>query len=174
LITASSPEIRRARRVRVLNFQQITMPYLAARVPPGWEVTHVDEEAEEIDWNVAADLVGITFHTPSAVHAYQIAARFRSRGICVVLGGPHVTLVPEEARQHADTIFIGEAEGLWEQFLNSFETRSYAPVYRQTSAPVSRGFPMPVRTCFTGKTTRVAFCLRRADARTNVTSAPWP
>ncbi|MGD0359645.1 MAG: cobalamin-dependent protein [Bryobacteraceae bacterium] len=150
------------------------MPYLAARVPPGWEVTHVDEEAEEIDWNVAADLVGITFHTPSAVHAYQIAARFRSRGICVVLGGPHVTLVPEEARQHADTIFIGEAEGLWEQFLNSFETRSYAPVYRQTSAPVSRGFPMPVRTCFTGKTTRVAFCLRRADARTNMTSAPWP
>ncbi len=117
------------------------MPYLAARVPAGWEVTHVDEEAEEIDWNVAADLVGITFHTPSAVHAYQIAARFRSRGICVVLGGPHVTLVPEEARQHADAIFIGEAEGLWEQFLHSFETRSYAPVYRQTSAPGLEGIP---------------------------------
>jgi hypothetical protein len=76
------------RRARFLNFQQITMPYLAARVPANWEVIHVDEEAEEIDWNIDADLVGITFHTPSALHAYEIATRFRSRGICVVLGGP--------------------------------------------------------------------------------------
>ena len=99
------------RKARVLNFQQITMPYLAARVPPGWEVIHVDEEAEEIDWNIKADVVGITFHTPSAFHAYDIAARFRSRGMCVVMGGPHVTLLPEEASQYADVIFIGEAEG---------------------------------------------------------------
>jgi hypothetical protein len=84
LITASSPEIRKVRRVRVLNFQQITMPYLAARVPRSWDVTHVDEEAEEIDWSIAADVVGITFHTPSAFHAYDIARRFRSRGVCVV------------------------------------------------------------------------------------------
>ena len=91
LITASSLEIRKARRSRVLNFQQITMPYLAARVPSGWEVTHVDEEAEEIDWNIDPDVVGITFHTPSAFHAYDLATRFRSRGSCVVMGGPHVT-----------------------------------------------------------------------------------
>ena len=58
LITASSPEIRKARKTRVLNFQQITMPYLAARVPPRWNVIHVDEEAEEIDWNIDADVVG--------------------------------------------------------------------------------------------------------------------
>ncbi len=63
LITASAPEIRRVRRSRVLNFQQITMPYLAARVPAGWDVIHVDEEAEEIDWNFELDVVGITFHT---------------------------------------------------------------------------------------------------------------
>src|ERR1700690_2560616 len=120
LITPSSPEIRIVRGARVLNFQQITMPYLAARVPPSWDVIHVDEEAEEIDWNIDADLVGITFHTPSALHAYAIATRFRSRGICVVMGGPHVTLLPEEAGRHADVIFIGEAEGLWEEFLKGF------------------------------------------------------
>jgi hypothetical protein len=79
LITASSPEIRRVRSVRVLNFQQITMPYLASRVPRSWDVTHVDEEAQAIDWNSTADVVGITFHTTSAFHAYDIAARFRSR-----------------------------------------------------------------------------------------------
>src|SRR5579884_897828 len=55
LITASAPSIRRARRARVLSFQQITMPYLAARVPPHWEVLHVDEEAEPIDWNLRPD-----------------------------------------------------------------------------------------------------------------------
>jgi hypothetical protein len=80
LITASAPEVRQAWRSRFLNFQQITMPYLAARVPPGWQVYHVDEEAEAIDWNLAVDLAAITFHTPSAYHAYRLAERFRERG----------------------------------------------------------------------------------------------
>lgn len=60
LITVSSAQIRRVRKSRVLNFQQITMPYLAARVPRGWEVIHIDEEAEEINWDIEADLVLIT------------------------------------------------------------------------------------------------------------------
>jgi radical SAM superfamily enzyme YgiQ (UPF0313 family) len=141
LITASSPEIRRARRARVLNFQQITMPYLAARVPADWQVTHVDEEAEDIDWDLRPDIVGITFHTPSAFHAYEIAARFRARGICVALGGPHVTLLPEEAAQFADAIFIGEAEGLWEKFLDGFAAGTYRHVYRHTSVPSIESTP---------------------------------
>jgi radical SAM superfamily enzyme YgiQ (UPF0313 family) len=125
----------------VLNFQQITMPYLAARCPRNWDVIHVDEEAEDIDWNFDADVVGITFHTPSAFHAYDIAARFRSRGICVVMGGPHVTLLPEEAGRYADAIFVGEAEGLWEEFLNGFEAGSYLRVYRQTGTPSIENAP---------------------------------
>ena len=80
LITASSDEIRRARKSRFLNFQQTTMPYLAARAPSCWQVTHVDEEAEDIDVADRPDVVGITFHTPSAYHAYDLAAQFRSRG----------------------------------------------------------------------------------------------
>ncbi len=141
LITASSPEIRQVRRSRVLNFQQITMPYLAARVPAGWHVEHVDEEVEPIDWNGRADVVGITFHTPSAYHAYRIAARFRSQGTCVALGGPHVTLLPEEATRHADVVFVGEAEGLWEDFLRDFQAGSYLSIYRQTRIPSLDGIP---------------------------------
>ncbi len=148
LITASSPEIRKARRSRVLNFQQITMPYLAARVPPDWHVAHVDEEAEEIAWDAEADVVGITFHTPSAYHAYDIAAHFRSRGACVVMGGPHVTLLPEEAGQHADAIFLGEAEGLWEEFLRGYEAGSYRRVYRQTGTPSLDHLPMARKALF--------------------------
>ena len=148
LITASSPEIRKVRRVRVLNFQQITMPYLATRVPRSWDVTHVDEEAEEIDWSIAADVVGITFHTPSAFHAYDIARRFRSRGVCVVMGGPHVSLLPEEASQYADVIFIGEAEGLWEDFLKSFESGTYLRRYQQAGVPSIEHIPQPRRDLF--------------------------
>lgn len=148
LITVSSPEIRRVRRSRVLNFQQITMPYLAARVPPGWEVIHIDEEVEEINWDIDADIVGLTFHTPSAYHAYDIARRFRSRGICVVIGGPHVTLVPEESRVHADVIFIGEAEELWEEFLRSFETGTYLPVYQRAQAPCLENLPWACKKLF--------------------------
>jgi radical SAM superfamily enzyme YgiQ (UPF0313 family) len=142
LITASSAGIRSARRSRFLNFQQITMPYLAAMVPSGWDVLHVDEEAEEIDWAIRPDIVGITFHTPSAYHAYDLAARFRSRGACVVMGGPHVTLLPEEAGRHADVIFVGEAEGLWQEFLNGFTAGTYRRVYRQTGAPSLQDLPM--------------------------------
>ena len=88
LITASSPEIQRVRRPRVLNFQQITMPYLAAFAPPHWTVIHIDEVVRPVDFGMLVDLVAITFHTPSAPHAYAMADQFRERGTPVVLGGP--------------------------------------------------------------------------------------
>ncbi len=148
LITASAPEIRKVRRSRVLNFQQITMPYLAARVTPGWQTIHVDEEVEEVDRNIEVDLVAMTFHTPSANHAYRLAAHFRARQIGVVMGGPHVTLLPAEASQHADVIFIGEAEGLWEEFLQGFEAGTYRRVYQQTEPVSLENIPMADKALF--------------------------
>jgi len=124
------------------------MPYLAARVPSDWQVTHVDEEAEAVDWTDQPDVVGITFHTPSANHAYDLAARFQSSGACVVMGGPHVTLLPDEASQHADVIFVGEAEGLWEEFLSGFVKGSYRRVYQRTSPPPLNGIPMARKALF--------------------------
>ena len=142
LITASSPEIQRVRRSRVLNFQQVTMPYLAAFVPPHWTVLHVDEAVTPIDFKVRADLVAITFHTPSAPHAYAVAACFRQRGVTVVLGGPHVTLLPDEAAEHADVIFIGEAESSWPRFLEDFEAGSYQKRYACAERPVLDQAPL--------------------------------
>jgi len=118
------------------------MPYLAARVPPGWQTIHIDEAVEDIDWNIEVDVVGITFHTPSACHAYDIAAHFKLRNVCVVLGGPHVTLLPAEASQHADVIFVGEAEGLWEDFLRSFKAGAYRRVYQQADEVSLENIPM--------------------------------
>ena len=71
----------------------------------------------------------------------HIAARFRSRGICVAMGGPHATLLPKEASRHADGIFIGEAEGSWEDFLKSFESGTYLRVYQHTSVPSMENIP---------------------------------
>jgi radical SAM superfamily enzyme YgiQ (UPF0313 family) len=124
------------------------MPYLAARVPPGWQTIHIDEAVEDIDWNIEVDVVGITFHTPSACHAYDIAAHFKLRNVCVVMGGPHVTLLPAEATQHADVIFIGEAEGLWEEFLRGFEAGAYRPVYQQADEVSLENIPMAHKSLF--------------------------
>src|SRR5512133_126800 len=111
------------------------MPYLAALAPSRWQVEHVDEEVCPVDVSAQVDLVGITFHTPSAHHAYDLAAQFRARGVPVVLGGPHVTLLPQEACQHADVIFIGEAEGLWQQFLLDFEQGRHQKIYQPSTVP---------------------------------------
>jgi radical SAM superfamily enzyme YgiQ (UPF0313 family) len=148
LITVSSPHIRRIRKSRFLNFQQITMPYLAALTPPHWQVSHVDEEAEEIDFDAEVDLVGLTFHTPSARHAYEIASKFRQRGVPVVAGGPHVTLLPEEAMQHMDTIFVGEAEGIWQQYLADFERGQARKVYQAEAIPSLEDAPQAIKNLF--------------------------
>jgi radical SAM superfamily enzyme YgiQ (UPF0313 family) len=120
------------------------MPYLASFVPSHWTVLHVDEAVTPIDFNVKADLVAMTFHTPSAPHAFEVAARFRQRGVTVVMGGPHVTLLPDEAQTHADVVFVGEAESDWPRFLAEFETGHYSKRYccleppALDQAPVSR------------------------------------
>ena len=142
LITVSSPEILRVRRSRVLNFQQVTMPYLAAFVPPHWKVQHVDEAVTPIDFDVPADVVAITFHTPSAPHAYEIADRFRQRGVTLAAGGPHVTLMPDEAQEHADVIFVGEAELHWPRFLAEFEVRQHSHRYSCDEPPSLDFVPM--------------------------------
>jgi radical SAM superfamily enzyme YgiQ (UPF0313 family) len=64
------------------------------------------------------------------------------------MGGPHVTLMHDEASQFADVIFMGEAEGLWEEFLCEFETGTYRRTYRQTGMPCLAGIPMARKSLF--------------------------
>ncbi len=124
------------------------MPYLAAFVPPNWKVIHIDEAITPVDVTLNVDLVGITFHTPSAFHAYDLAAQYRRRGIPVALGGPHVTLMPEEAQAYADVIFVGEAELIWPQFLRDFETGQYASRYCSNAPPTLEDAPMARKELF--------------------------
>ena len=77
---------------------------------PDWDVTIVDEKVEPLDLEQSADLVGITTMTTTSLRAYEIADHFRRRGIKVVMGGMHVSSLPDEALEHCDSVVVGEAE----------------------------------------------------------------
>lgn len=91
---------------------------LTEKVAPGVEVELIDANREDLDVDaLTSDVVGLSVLTPQAPWAYRTADRLRGRGIKVVLGGMHVTVLPEEAKTHADSVVVGEAEGVWEEFL---------------------------------------------------------
>ncbi len=105
----------------------------------------VDEGIEVLDTNLQADLVGMTVITGNAVRAYELADHFRSRGIKVVLGGPHVTLIPEDAQPHADAIAVGYAEESWPEMLRDFAAGRLKPRYDQGPNLSLSGLPFPRR-----------------------------
>ena len=95
---------------------------------------------EALDLNDEPDLVVIQVYITSARRAYLLADHYRARGAYVVLGGLHVTSLPDEARSHADTIFIGPGEDTWPRFLADFgrAARNRIPVDRPTIAGIRR------------------------------------
>jgi len=113
----------------LFGYPVITLPHLAALTPKQHSVTIVDENYEDIDYNVPADLVGITSYTMTAPRAYSIADEFRRRGKKVVLGGYHPTAMPKEAQQHADSIILGEAEATWPTMIHDAEQGKLKPFY---------------------------------------------
>ena len=110
----------------------ISMEYL--------EVRDVNADALPQDF----DAVAISSLTATAKEAYALAARFRAIGTRVILGGLHVSLVPEEAVQHADAIVIGEGEPLWPQVLADLERGTLQRVYDARKTPFDLNeAPMP-------------------------------
>ena len=99
------------------KIQKVNLPLLAALTPPEHEIIIVDEAFALDDTNEEVDLVGITVMTDLALRAYQIADTYRQRGVRVVMGGIHATVLPSEALQHADAVVIGEAEEVWTRLL---------------------------------------------------------
>ena len=87
---------------------------LEGLTPKEHEVKIVEEEMEDIYFDEDCDLVGISCMTTTAPRAYEIAREFKKRNKTVVMGGVHPTVMPDEALQHADSIVVGEAEGIWE------------------------------------------------------------
>jgi radical SAM superfamily enzyme YgiQ (UPF0313 family) len=136
--------------VRSWQLQPLAMARLAAMTPPEWQISFLDDRLEPIDYGVATDLVALSIETYSSKRGYHIAARFRERGVPVVLGGYHATLCPEEAKEHADAVCIGDAESVWQEILADAENGHLRPFYKGDRARPLRGL-QPDRRIFEGK-----------------------
>jgi radical SAM superfamily enzyme YgiQ (UPF0313 family) len=117
------------------KLQPLTLAALAGITPPHVEVRAIDDRLEKIDYDDPCELVGISVRTFTARRSYQIAAEYRKRGVPVILGGYHPTLLPEEAAPRADSILIGEAEEVWADIVRDAEQGRLQPVYQAAGAP---------------------------------------
>ena len=129
------------KEVRSFWFPRLSLTTLGALTPRDIEVRLVDEGVEKIDFDMDVDLVGISAMTFLAPRAYEISDRFRKRGVKVVLGGIHPTALPEEAKEHADTVVIGEAEKIWPSLLEDFKKGELKPFYKMDTLPSLEGLP---------------------------------
>ncbi|RKX31074.1 MAG: radical SAM protein [Verrucomicrobia bacterium] len=119
--------------VRSFREAPLTLTILAALVPPSLEaeIHIIDGNTDTIPENPQADLIGISVITGCARPAYALADYYRARGIPVVLGGVHVTVLPGEALKHADSIVIGRGEHAWPELLGDFRRGRMQKVYRE-------------------------------------------
>lgn len=133
--------------VRSAREAPLSLTTLAALTPdrPDIEYTLVDESVDKVPLDLQADLVGISILTGTARRGYALADHFRSRGIPVVLGGAHATLLPEEARQYADSVVVGMAERIWPRLIEDFEAGRLQPEYREPEpdGDYAAGIPTP-------------------------------
>jgi len=88
------------------KFQRVNLPLLAALTPHGHTITIVEEAHAPDDIDQDVDLVGITVLTELALRAYDIADTYRKKGVKVVMGGMHPTVLPDEALKHADAVVV--------------------------------------------------------------------
>ena len=131
------------RPVKCSLFPPLGLATLAAYLAPEDQVSLQDEHVERLDLDDEPGLVAIQVYITSARRAYALADLYRSRGAYVVLGGLHVTSLPDEAKTHADTIFLGPGEDTWPAFLADWQAGRPQPVYRSVVRTLA-GIP-PVR-----------------------------
>lgn len=126
LMEAESPFWR---PIKYSLFPPVGLAALAAHLSPEDEITLQDQHVEKLELDDEPDLVLIQVYVTNAYRAYKIADHYRSKGSYVLLGGLHVTSLPEEAAAHADSIFLGPADASFPQFLKDFRNRTPKRIY---------------------------------------------
>jgi len=104
--------------IRTWQMEPLPIAVLAGLSPPDVELRFYDDRMEAIPFDMPTDAVAIPIETYTAARAYQIASEYRSRGVPVIMGGFHATLVPEEVSRYAESIVTGEAESIWAQVID--------------------------------------------------------
>jgi len=127
------------------RFPYLALTNLAALAGDGWDIFILDENVEAIDFSSLPDLAAISIMTPLAKRGYEIADAFRARGVPVVLGGIHPTMMSAEAKIHADAVVMGEAEEVWPHVLDDFKRGELKPFYEPTDVCRLERLPVPRR-----------------------------
>ena len=124
----------------------LTATALAALVPPelDFDIIIADESIGQDPIQKNIDLVAISCLTGTCLRAYEIADHYRALNIPVVLGGVHVTLLPDEAREHADSIVTGFAEKSWPELLRDFDAGKMKEFYKDENY-IFEDVPIPRR-----------------------------
>ena len=135
LTEAKSPLFR---PVKYSLFPPLGLATLAAYLDEDAEVSLQDEHVETLDTEDDPELVVIQVYITSARRSYELADMYRRRGAYVVLGGLHVTSLPDEAAAHADTIFLGPGEDTWPAFLADYRAGRPRKVYNSTVRTLDR------------------------------------
>ena len=115
--------------IRSWQMEPLPIAALAGLTPSGVDLRFHDDRLETIPFDEPTDAVAIPVETYTARRAYQIANHYRQRGIPVVLGGFHPTLVPDEAARFSDSIVIGEAEAVWSEVVDDLAHRTLKSLY---------------------------------------------
>lgn len=102
---------------------------VASLIPSDIEVSITDERIEPIDFSENVDIVGISAMTCQAKRAYEIARCYKDKGVPVILGGVHPSLLPEEASRYCDAVVIGEAEGSWPELIEDIRKGRFKRFY---------------------------------------------
>lgn len=130
LTEATSPYYR---PIKYHLFPPLGLAALAGYLSDDDEIELQDEHVEPLKLTHDPDLVVIEVYITNALRAYEIADHYRAIGVYVCLGGIHVTSLPQEAMQHADSIFLGPGEDTWPDFLKDFRSNMPKKVYQSTA-----------------------------------------
>jgi radical SAM superfamily enzyme YgiQ (UPF0313 family) len=138
-----SPSNRSLHKTKKRSVVNLILPYLAALAPKEWDVQLVDEQLSDVDFNAPVDVVAITAWTMNSLRAYDIADRFRKRGVQVLMGGPHTFFHEEEAAEHCDAVGKGEGETIWPLMLADAASGRLRKFYRATGLHSLENLPLP-------------------------------
>jgi len=117
-------------RKKKASLVPINLPIIAGLTPNNFTVKIIDENIQDIDFSDIPDVVGITGMTAVINRAYEIADLYKKMGTKVILGGIHVSMLPDEALKHADAIVIGEVENIWGTLLSDLTNNQLKNIYK--------------------------------------------
>lgn len=125
------------RPIKYSLFPPLGLATLAAYCSPDDEIELQDEHVEEIKMDDNPDIVVIQVYITNAFRSYELADHYRKKGCYVCLGGLHVSSLPEESIQHADSIFIGPGEDTFPQFLSDFKKKNAKKIYQNSKRDIA-------------------------------------